>query len=183
MPMGAWSKVALAALGCLVIGASALGASQGGAPRSATLLGANEVGLSGDPDGSGTARLRVNVGKRSVCGWFTADHLDTVTGVHVHVGAAGVNGGVVVDFGYPGTNGGLVDGRWHACGTAADGTSPLSKTLVKALVQTPTAYYVNIRTTAYLAGAIRAQLTTPGKGAAKPAKPHTPKPGGPHKKR
>ena len=172
--MGGRSKLLLVVMGALVLAASAYAATQGGTPRSASLLGANAVGAAGDPDGAGAARLRVNVGKRSVCGWFEVTGLDTVTAVHVHEGAAGVVGGVVVSFNYPGPHAGFVNGIWHACGTAVDGTSPLTKQLVKALVQSPTGFYVNVHTTAYPLGAIRGQLTKPGKGAPKPGAPTKP---------
>ncbi len=172
--MAGRSNLVLTVLGSLVLAGAALAAPQAGTPRSATLLGANEVGVAGDLDGTGTALLRVNVGRKSVCGWFTATNLDTVNGVHIHTGAAGATGGVVVNFNYPGTNGGFVNGRWYACGKAADGTSPLSKALVKGLVQAPAGFYVNIHTTSYPAGAIRGQLTKPGQGAPKPGKPAKP---------
>jgi hypothetical protein len=167
--MGGWSKPLLAATGALVLAASAYAALQGGAPRSAALSGASVVGMSGDRDGSGTAQLRVNVGKRSVCGWFTVSGLDTVTAVSVHEGGPGATGGAVLVFAYPGPHGGFTDGVWYGCGTARDGKRP-TKALVKALVQSPGGFYVSVQTSPYRAGAIRGQLTKPGTSASKPAK-------------
>jgi hypothetical protein len=171
--MGGWSKLLLAAMGALVLAASAYAALQGGTPRSAALSGANVVGASFDRDGSGTAQLRVNVGKRSVCGWFTVSGLDSVTAVLVREGGPGVTGAVVLVFAYPGPHGGFTDGVWYGCGAAPDGKRPV-KALVKALVQSPGNFYVDMLTAPYPAGAIRGQLTKPGKGAPKPGKPVKP---------
>src|SRR5687768_4700290 len=62
------------------------------------LNGANEVPGPGDTDGTGTASVVVNTATGVVCVNFTSTNIDAMTGMHIHTGAAGVSGAVVVDF-------------------------------------------------------------------------------------
>ncbi len=67
----------------------------------ATLTGAAEVN-GGDPDGSGMAEIRLKPGKNQVC--FRIEVKDITlpaAAAHIHVGNAGANGPVVVDFKAP----------------------------------------------------------------------------------
>ena len=74
--------------------------SAGGRPFSTDLSGANEVppASTGDPDGSGQADLTLNQGQGEVCFDITVSNIGTITAAHIHVGAAGTNGPVVVNF-------------------------------------------------------------------------------------
>ena len=82
----------------------------------------------------------------------------TISGLHVHQGAKGANGGIVVDSG---TNE----------PADADGVGNLTKviagspTTLQAILDNPRAYYVNLHTTtpAHPGGALRAQLHNPKK--------------------
>ena len=65
---------------------------------------------------------------------------------HIHKGAAGVNGPVVVPLNAPGA-----DGTSSGCATAA---APL----IADILANPAGYYVNVHTKEHPAGAIRAQL-------------------------
>ncbi|MCE9620877.1 MAG: CHRD domain-containing protein [Actinomycetia bacterium] len=113
-----------------------------------TLLGANEVPSVGDPDGAGSVGLYVYQGfGNDVCWTFTSTGIDTITGVQLHSGAAGVNGPVVVDFGV-------------ALDTCAVG--PLDDAMVADLIANPANYYVNVDTAAYPTGALRGQLVSNG---------------------
>ena len=88
---------ALAVLALAIVGS----ASAGGRPLSAELSGANEVPpvSTGDPNGSGTADLTLNQGQQAD---LPADRACRTSPPpilqHIHRGAAGTNGPVVVDF-------------------------------------------------------------------------------------
>jgi hypothetical protein len=126
-------------------------AAAGGRPLYATLTGAAEVPGPGDPDGSGTAMITLNQGQGEVCWSIHVENITLpATGAHIHVGAAGVAGPVVVPLSPP-------DATGHSAGcTTAD------PDLIKAIRQNPENYYVNVHTADYPAGAVRGQLTKPG---------------------
>lgn len=100
----------------------------------------------GDPDGSGTAAITIDPDTGEVCWDLTVENIADVTASHIHVGAAGVDGGVVVPLdvdGFSGTSDGCVD--------ASDSD-------LDAILADPAGFYVNIHTEDYPAGAIRGQL-------------------------
>ena len=66
---------------------------------------------------------------------------------HIHEGAAGASGNVVIPLKTPDAS-----GKSSGCATAA-------RALVKAILADPAGYYVNVHTAAFPAGAIRGQLT------------------------
>lgn len=119
----------------------------------ATLSGANEVDASGnpgagDPEGSGQATVQLNEATGEVC-WNI-----TVTGIalpavaaHIHIGAAGTNGAIVVPLAPPPDATGISE----ACTTA-------DPALVAAIAAAPASYYVNVHTTEFPDGAVRGQL-------------------------
>ena len=121
-------------------------AQAGGRPLSADLASENEVPPSGT-SGSGLASLTLNEGQGEVCVEIHADELaGSVVAGHIHVGEAGVNGGVVVNLG-------VNSADFSAC---VDGVDP---DLIKAIRQDPSGYYVNVHTTAVPSGEIRGQLS------------------------
>jgi CHRD domain len=125
----------------VVLAGSALA---GGRPLDATLTGAAEVPGPADPDGSGTAHLTLNQGRGTVCYRLTFTGLSTPTAAHIHAGPVGVAGPIVVPLPITQSTKGCVTG--------------VSRSLVKAIRKHPSAYYVNIHTAEYPAGAIRGQL-------------------------
>lgn len=135
--------VALAAVLALPASAAA-----GGRPFVVSLWGANEVPVSGDPDGSGTAWLTLNYGQSQVC-WSisVADITLPATAAHIHSAVAGTPGPVVVTLSAPDANG------W------ASGCASASQELIKAIQQSPENYYVNVHNSDYPAGALRGQLS------------------------
>jgi CHRD domain len=121
-------------------------AGDGGRPLATTLTGAAEVPGPGDPDGSGSASIRLNPGQGEVCFELTVSGIAPATAAHIHVGPAGVAGPVVVGLAPPtsGTSSGCV---------SAD------PTLIKAIIQNPEQYYVNVHNAEFPAGAVRGQLS------------------------
>ena len=100
----------------------------------------------GDPDGSGTARLRLNQDEEEICYELTASDIEPATAAHIHVAPAGVAGPVVVPLAAP------TSGSSSGC-AAADAE------LIKAIRQNPAEYYVNVHNAPFPAGAIRGQLS------------------------
>ncbi len=133
-----------AALALLWAAASPAAAQGSGRKLSTVLTGAAEVG-GGDPDGTGTAALRVNPGTGQICYTITVTNLDPVTAAHIHNAPAGVNGPVVVPL-TPPTSGSVTD-----CTTA-------DPALARDIVVHPENYYVNVHTTVFPGGAVRGQL-------------------------
>jgi hypothetical protein len=120
-------------------------AADGGRPLSAAMTGKVEV-PPGDPDGSGTAKFEVNVGQGQICYSLSVQKLDgTITAAHIHVAPAGKAGPVVVPLKAP------VTGKSSGC-------AKVTKALAKNILLHPSAYYVNVHTTVFPAGAVRGQL-------------------------
>jgi CHRD domain len=99
----------------------------------------------GSPTGSGTAKITLEPSKGKVCFRLTWSGIGSPTASHIHKGARGKAGNIVVAlFGNP-------PAKHSGCVSA-------KKSLVSAIAKTPGAYYVNIHTKRYPAGAIRGQL-------------------------
>jgi CHRD domain len=129
------------------------GGQSGGAwvKFSAKLTGDNEVG-GGDPDGSGTAAVKTR--GTEVCydlKWAKVD----VMMAHIHKGAAGTNGDVVVNF---------FAGESPLDATSKTGCATADAAVVKAIQANPSNYYVNLHSPEFPKGAIRGQLVA-GAGA------------------
>lgn len=110
----------------------------------ADLTGAEEVPGPGARDGAGTARLVLSPDGK-VCAELATTRIDPATAAHVHSGAAGVAGPVVLTLPTP------QDGRASGCVTA-------DATAVAKVAGDPAAAYVNVHTAAQPAGAVRGQL-------------------------
>jgi hypothetical protein len=130
------------------------GADHGGRPFSTELTGAEEVdpvtgavGV-GDPDGSGTATITLNPGQEEVCFELTVADIDTPIGAHIHEGAAGTNGPVVVGLEpLPPTG-----------DSSSSGCVSLERQEIIEILRDPSNYYVNVHTGLFPDGAIRGQL-------------------------
>lgn len=130
----------------VLVAANAVFADDGGVRLSTTLLGANEVPGPGDPDGSGTAVLRLNAGQGEICYTLEVSGIAPATAAHIHVAPVGVAGPVVVPL-VPPTSG------------TSSGCANVDRALIKAIIQDPSAYYVNVHNADYPAGALRGQLS------------------------
>jgi len=119
--------------------------AQGGRKFETILTGAAEVPGPGDTDGAGTARVFVNHGQKRVCYELEVSNIAPATAAHIHVGVAGVAGGVVVPLAAPS------DGDSSGC-------FDVTAALAKAILKNPAGYYVNVHNADFPAGAIRGQL-------------------------
>jgi hypothetical protein len=119
----------------------------GGQPFVVQLTGAAEVPGPGDPDGYGTAVLRLNRGQERICWHINVSNIALpATGAHIHVGHADQAGAVVVPLSAP-------DQYGHASGCVN-----VDRELVKTIAKNPHHYYVNIHSAEFPAGAVRGQL-------------------------
>ena len=101
----------------------------------------------GDPVATAAATVRLRAGQGQVCYQVAAENLPQAVAMHIHRGASGVAGPVVVPLATPGTDG------------TARGCAPAARALVTAMLASPATYYLNIHTAEFQAGAIRGQLT------------------------
>jgi hypothetical protein len=113
----------------------------------ATLSGKTVVPDGGDPDGAGSATVTVDPAKRQLCYEVTVSEIDPPTMAHIHRGAAGAGGPPVVALSAP------KDGIAKGCSPELDAAT------LRAIIANPAAYYVNVHTSSYRAGALRGQLT------------------------
>ena len=121
-------------------------ATTGGTAFTVALTGETET-PTGDPVATGTATIRARAGQGQICYRLAAANLPAAAAAHIHAGAAGTAGNVVVPLKTP-----------NAAGASA-GCAIVSRTLVRALLADPGSYYVNVHTAEFPAGAIRGQLT------------------------
>lgn len=105
------------------------------------LDGSQEVGA-GDPDGFGTALIMIDDVNLTIDWDITVSNIELpLTGAHIHAGAAGANGGVIVNFGGQLSGSGLADPD------------------LAAVLANPTGHYVNLHNSEFGSGAIRGQFT------------------------
>jgi hypothetical protein len=132
----------------LALPALALAAGKSMSPVvSAKLKGASEAGVKGDPNGMGFVVVHLSTAKGTACWQFSnVKNIAKPTQAHIHRGAKGVSGPVVIPLG---PNGGTY---------RAKGCQKASKSLIEKIETNPNRYYVNIHNAATGRGAIRGQL-------------------------
>lgn len=111
-----------------------------------------------DEDGTGTATLVLDPDAGTACWEMTAEGIDPVTISHIHEGAEGVDGGVVVDLDLDG-----FEGTSEGCNEAAEADA------LQAIIDDPAGYYVNLHNEAFPGGAIRGQLAASTPNTALPS--------------
>jgi hypothetical protein len=119
----------------------------GGKALVAKLTGANAQAHAGD---HGNVVVRLNAKTLKVCWSYSNLKLTPKDGLgatptlsHIHTGAAGVSGPVLVGFG---------------ASFARSGCTTTTKENITAILANPNGYYVNVHNASYPAGAIRGQL-------------------------
>ena len=142
-------RIFLAAVVAGLIGTLAFATTAGatGVDRvlATVLTGAAEAPGPGDPDGIGAAVIAIDTDTNTVC-WLIVVRRITLpaTAAHIHVGAAGSPGPIVVTLTPPNAR-----GISFGCTQDAD---------AGAIAASPAAYYVNVHTSDFPAGAVRGQL-------------------------
>ena len=107
----------------------------------ARLTGAAEVPGPGDPDGFGFTIVAIVSQQQTICATGLLGSIGQQTGVHIHQGAAGEAGPVVVDLSQQ---------------TCIGNVAPA---LIQAISANPAGYYVNVHTAEFPNGAVRGQLS------------------------
>ena len=118
------------------------------------LTAAEEVPTPGPEGATGTARISIDDETNEVCYELTVDGIaadDAVVAAHIHAGAAGVAGDVVVPlFTEP------------PSGDMAGCVAEVDPSVVAAIIDDPAGFYVNIHTEAFPGGAVRGQMVVSG---------------------
>ena len=116
-----------------------------------SLSGADEVCAAdqkcGDPDGSGAASVDINSDQNELCYDITLSGISGVTAAHIHEGASGEPGDVVLNLEWAGT-----DTEGEACLDGVD------EGVLERISKDPVNHYVNVHTSEFPDGAVRGQL-------------------------
>ncbi|HYM52778.1 MAG TPA: CHRD domain-containing protein [Candidatus Dormibacteraeota bacterium] len=113
----------------------------------ASLSGDEEVPGPGDPDGAGFVQIDIDIEDGYVCAYWTVTGIETATAAHIHTGAAGVAGPILVTLSTP------------ASPPGEECTFGLDSTTLQGIADDPAAFYANVHTASYPAGAVRGQLS------------------------
>jgi CHRD domain-containing protein len=113
----------------------------------AKLSGKEEV-PKGDPNGSGTATVKIDPTKKTACFTIKLKNLEPTVAGHIHKGKKGKAGDIVVAFF------GTKSSKTTRTGCARDQKASDLRDIIKH----PGNYYVNVHTKTYPAGAARGQL-------------------------
>jgi CHRD domain-containing protein len=139
--------ISLSIVLALVLSLLATGlAAAGGRPLTATLLGANERPILGDPDGSGWFAATFNPGTGEVCFAYEVTGVEPLAAAHIHRAAAGVPGPVVIPM--PPTT-----------ATGGSGCVTADRDLILEIIRDPGAFYFNVHNAPFPGGALRGQLS------------------------
>ena len=147
------ATLAAAALVPALAGASASHAAaakpaHAGKPLVATLDGKAEVPGPGDANGNGEFSGWFDAAKGQVCYTLGVGSLANPTMAHIHRGDAQTAGPVVVPLANPAQN-------------ISETCTQVAPALINEILANPASFYVNVHTTQYPKGAIRAQLKKP----------------------
>jgi hypothetical protein len=136
---------ALMMLAMLTVALTATASAVGGRPLSTDLNGAEEVPVTGDPDGSGQASITVNPGRGIICYSLEVDGIAAAGAAHIHEAPAGAAGPVVVGLEAPASG-------------SSSGCTTVSRSLAIDIIRNPSDYYVNVHNADFPGGALRGQL-------------------------
>jgi hypothetical protein len=137
---------ALVLAGILLLAGCATGPQNQHATLFVSMNGLQEVPGPGDSDGNGTVEINVIPADGQVCWNLYARQIDAATAAHVHRGAEGVAGPVVLMLTTP-------DSAGHSQGCAI-----VDPALAREIAYQGYLFYVNVHTATQPNGAIRGQL-------------------------
>jgi hypothetical protein len=126
-----------------------LTATTGGFELDAELIGVTEVPNPGDPDGTGTISLRMRPGQGQICEVISVKNIGQPTASHIHKGTSDDSGPVVVPLKTPSLT------------SSVSGCVPAARVIVADIFANRGNYYVNVHTSDFADGAIRASLAGP----------------------
>lgn len=135
----------LAMIGLLTLAGTVVAAET---TLTATLEGGDAETPPGDPDGSGTASIVVDPAAGTLCWEFSTTNVGPGSASHIHAGAAGVAGDVVVPLdtdGFEESSEGCIEPMEDAA-------------VLQDILDSPADFYVNIHTDEFPGGAVRGQL-------------------------
>ena len=134
------------------------------------LKGSQEVPANKDQKGSARGSVTFDLTRNSAGTITSGDVIfsfnysfaspTTVTGLHIHQGAKGVNGGVTIGAVLSANDAADSDGVGNIT-SVVTGTTPDT---LQAILDNPRGYYVNLHTPAKPGGALREQMRNPVKG-------------------
>ena len=125
--------------------------------RAEVATGATNNRLVGDANGAGEAYVfGIDGDPTTLCYVLLVEKIDTAIAAHIHEGAAGTNGPVVVNLAAP------ADGNAADCLTEGEAGKFVGDQTVAEILANPGNYYVNVHNAEYPGGAIRGQLTYQG---------------------
>ncbi len=140
-----WITLTTAAAATAMLASAGVAREDSGKRFTITLSGEEEV-TPGDPDGSGSAVIRINPGSGQLCYTLRVRGIDPATAAHIHRGPAGTAGPPVVPLATP-------DGAGRS-----EGCASVEQDVAFDIANRPFDYYVNVHTAAFPAGAVRGQL-------------------------
>ena len=109
--------------------------------------GVAEVPAPGDPDGKGTVQILMDDNTGEVCYDITVENIAPPAAAHIHEGAAGGAGPVVITFDP------AKIGEGETCLTGQKNAD------LERIVANPEGFYVNVHTPDFQGGAVRGQLS------------------------
>ncbi|MGK3986709.1 CHRD domain-containing protein [Sorangium sp. So ce136] len=142
-------RFTMSALGAVVLATSLVRAAlpeRPVRPLTAALSGQDEVPGPGDLDGTGTARIALDLVRGELCFDLAVAGIAPATAARIHEGSAGRAGRGVITLMPP-------------TGGSSSGCVAAERDDLRALLLDPASYYVAVRTADFPDGALRGQLS------------------------
>lgn len=108
---------------------------------------ASDQDQAGDPDGSGTAEFRIHHGHKQVCFRLTVRDIEAAVTAHIHRGAEGTTGPVVITLAPPPT-----------LGSSSGCVTDFDRGVTHQIITDPAGFYADVHNAPYPDGALRGQM-------------------------